>query len=153
METLRDKCNRGKARFGLNNESSEAYGSAVDHSDPELKKMFDKEKGEHPEFSDEEVWQIVEDHLKKENAGQDLSLLSPIALDKYMGALRDVGLQTILDGEYTEEIKNVAQQHQGNRAQKKEEELMHAGAPKENQAETLGNKVARGNARFGKKEA
>jgi hypothetical protein len=152
METLQDKINRGKARFGG---GDAARYNSIDKSDPALKKMFEKEKGEHPEFSDDQVWQIVEDHLKeKENESQDLSLLSPIALDKYMGALSDVGLQTILDGEHDEEIKKVAQAHQGNRAQKKEEEMLSSSssAVKENQAETLGSKLARGNARFGKRE-
>lgn len=27
--------------------------------------MFDKEKKEHPEFSDEDIWKIVEDHMQK----------------------------------------------------------------------------------------
>ena len=42
--------------------------SKVDHEDPKAKDMFAKEKGEHPEFSDEDIWKIVEDHMKKENA-------------------------------------------------------------------------------------
>jgi hypothetical protein len=52
----------------------------------------------------------------------DFTLMSPIGLDKYMSALSDVGLQTIVDGEYDEEVKKVAQAHVGDRAKKKEEE-------------------------------
>jgi hypothetical protein len=45
-------------------------------------------------------------------------------LDKYLGALSDVGLQTIIDGEHDEAIKKVAKLHQGDRSKKKEEELL-----------------------------
>ena len=43
-------------------------GNAIDKSDPNLQKEFDKEKKEHPEFTDAQVWQIVEDHASKNNA-------------------------------------------------------------------------------------
>jgi hypothetical protein len=54
----------------------------------------------------------------------DFSIMSPLQIDKYMSALSDVGLQTIIDGEYEEDIKKVAKAHTGDRAKKKEEELM-----------------------------
>lgn len=56
----------------------------------------------------------------------DFSIMSPLAIDKYMGALSDVGLQTIIDGEYDEEVKKVAKAHTGDRAKKKEEEMVAA---------------------------
>jgi len=56
----------------------------------------------------------------------DFSIMSPLAVDKYMSALSDVGLQTIIDGEYDEEVKKVAKAHTGDRAKKKEEEMVAA---------------------------
>jgi Uncharacterized protein conserved in bacteria (DUF2213) len=42
--------------------------NSVDKKDPEMQKEFDKEKKEHPEFTDAQIWQIVEDHASKHNA-------------------------------------------------------------------------------------
>ncbi len=61
---------------------------------------------------------------------QDLSLMSTMALDKYLGALSDVGLQTVIDGDHDEAIKKVAKLHMGDRARKKEEELLASAGDK-----------------------
>ncbi len=72
---------------------------------------------------------------------QDLSLMSTMALDKYLGALSDVGLQTIIDGDHDEAIKKVAKLHIGDRARKKEEELLRtAGDKSKNNMVTLTRK-------------
>jgi hypothetical protein len=64
-----------------------------------------------------------EDAVIKKN-DQDLTLMSTMQLDKYMGALSDVGIQAIMDGEHDESIKKIAKLHQTDRATKKEEELL-----------------------------
>ena len=69
--------------------------------------------------------------MKKDNVGPDLDIMSPLQLDKYMGSLSDVGIQSIIDGDYSEEIKTIAQDHQGDRSKKKEEELMQQQPKKE----------------------
>jgi len=230
--------------------NSKRIENAIDRTDPKAKEMFSKEKGEHPEFSDDDIWKIVGDHMReKENAqfkrsvhqvpagkweiagsnipeeyaglyeteaeaqtaldkitkensipsylgtlksgeayfvereqvviagpfydydaadrvkkskeksephndstyrivvdkarnhakgknmqtmqNSDLEKMSPVLLDKYMQTLSDVGLQTIVDGEFCEEVKKVAVLHQGDRSKKSEQELMLTGKPKE----------------------
>jgi hypothetical protein len=43
----------------------------TDEEKIKLKKHFDKEKSEHPEFSDDDVWKIVEDHYKLGEYGKE----------------------------------------------------------------------------------
>jgi hypothetical protein len=46
-------------------EEGDRIFNAIDKSDPKMKAEFEKEKKEHPEFSDEDVWKIVADHNKE----------------------------------------------------------------------------------------
>jgi hypothetical protein len=46
-------------------EEGDRVWNALDKTDPKIKGMFDKEKKEHPEFKDEDIWKIVGDHLRE----------------------------------------------------------------------------------------
>jgi len=55
--------------------------------------------------------------LEKKN-GVDFSVMSPIQVDKYMETLSDVGIQSIIDGDFPGDIKKLAEAHVGDRAKK-----------------------------------
>lgn len=80
--------------------------------------------------------------------------MSHMARDKYMQGLSDVGLQTILESDEDQDVKDLAQAHIGDRAKKKEEEMVAGAAAKGKdnaRPDTLNDKVNRGNERYGKK--
>ena len=59
--------------------------------------------------------------LEKKNA-TDFSVMSPIQIDKYMETLSDVGIQSIIDGDFPGDIKKLASAHVGDRAKKAQAE-------------------------------
>lgn len=100
----------------------------------------------------QKAWQVIFKEMKdfnsKKNESSQLHLMSPMALDKYMSAMSDVGLQTIIDGEHEEAVKKVATAHLGDRVKKKEEEMTASAPKKENTADILSTRLARGKKRY-----